>query len=219
MPQTYSLSSFPTYKADQPLCKLAKLQYTCIENIPNLGAGALYSRIFRANDLYDPDYAVGGHQPYGFDQIMAQYNHFTVLYSKCELELTDNVEYKNVIYRVWLTSTFDELSNAFAAGPQALVELPRHSESLTQTIGSYKGKDRTVSMTFDAPRFFNKTSDSIVGDSNFQGSAAASPTEDAFFIIGGYHPTAAAVAFTDHSLRVTITYYAVFTEPKRMVPS
>jgi len=151
---------------------------------------------------------------------MAQYNHFTVLYSKCDFELTDNVEYKNVIYRIWLTSTFDELSNAFAAGPQALTELPRHSDSLSQTIpASMKGSLRTVSLFFDGPRYFNKSSDSLVGDSQFQGDAGHSPTEDAFFNIGGYAPSAGAQAYTDHSMRTTITYWAVFTEPKRLVPS
>jgi len=200
--------------------KLVKLQYTCIESIPNLGAGALYSRIFRANDLYDPDYAAGGHQPYGFDQVMAQYNHFTVLYSKCDFELTDNVEYKNVVYRIWLTAAYDELANAFASGPQALTELPRHSDSLNQTIPAVsKGSSRTVSLSFDAARFFNKSSDSLIGDSQFQGDAGHSPVEDAYFIIGGYAPSAGAQSYTDHTMRTTITYYAVFTEPKRLVPS
>lgn len=34
--------------------------------------------IFNCNGLYDPYYPVGGHQPYGFDQYMAIYNHYSV---------------------------------------------------------------------------------------------------------------------------------------------
>lgn len=34
--------------------------------------------IFNCNGLYDPYYPVGGHQPYGFDQFMAIYNHYSV---------------------------------------------------------------------------------------------------------------------------------------------
>jgi hypothetical protein len=187
--------------------------------LPNLAAGGLYHRVFRANDLYDPDYAVGGHQPYGFDQLMAQYFHFTVLYSECQFELTDAVEYKNSIYRIWRTATSDELQNAWAGGPQALIELPNHSEALTNCIASYKGKDRTVRLTFDGPRFFHKPPSAMVGDALYQGNESTSPTEDAYYVIAGYHPTGAAVAYTDASIRVTITYYAVFTEPRRLIQS
>ena len=28
---------------------------------------------YRANDLYDPTYTMGGHQPRGFDELMAVY--------------------------------------------------------------------------------------------------------------------------------------------------
>ena len=40
-------------------------------------AAATYS--FRANSLYDPDFTGTGHQPIGFDQLMAFYEHYTVI--------------------------------------------------------------------------------------------------------------------------------------------
>lgn len=38
--------------------------------------------VFRINSLYDPEYAVGGHQPLGFDQWSVFYNKYLVLGAK-----------------------------------------------------------------------------------------------------------------------------------------
>lgn len=40
------------------------------------------SYLFRANDLYDPNYTGTGHQPRGFDQWTSMYNKFVVIGSK-----------------------------------------------------------------------------------------------------------------------------------------
>ncbi len=47
-----------------------------IQLVSTINTPATYSYI--ANDCYDPQSALGGHQPIGFDQMMAFYNHFTV---------------------------------------------------------------------------------------------------------------------------------------------
>jgi len=41
--------------------------------------------VFRANSLYDPNYTGTGHQPLGFDQWAAFYNHYLVLGSKIKV--------------------------------------------------------------------------------------------------------------------------------------
>lgn len=217
---SYPLSRFPSHYADQPVLKLAKLQYTQFEGLPNIGAGAIYERQFRANDLYDPDYAVGGHQPYGFDQLIAQYYHFTVLYSKCEFEVMDPTEARNAQYRIWITQAPGQLASTFAlSGLNGLLEERPHSESVAIVTGGNKEGSRKVSMFFDGPKRFGMSAAAMVGDSRFQGDAATSPTEDAYFAIGGFHPGGSAVSYGDAVCRIELTYWAVFTEPKRMVSS
>lgn len=219
-PTAYTLSSFPSYFADQPHHKLAKLQYTHIAALSNIAVGTIFEKQFRANDLYDPDYSVGGHQPFGFDQLIAQYYHFTVLYSTCELEITSDLENKNSQYSIWVTAAAGQLQNTYtASGVQGMVEFRPHSPPLTVSSGVYLSRLRSTRISWSAPNFFDKTAANLVGDSRFQGDDSKSPDEDAYFVIGGYHPTGVAVNYTDASYKVTITYYAVFTEPKKMVAS
>lgn len=46
--------------------------------------------IFRALGAYDPEYAVGGHQPLGFDSWSTMYNRYRVLQTKCTVDYIAN---------------------------------------------------------------------------------------------------------------------------------
>jgi len=48
--------------------------------------------IFRLNSLYDPDFTIGGHQPYGFDQVAALYRKYRVDGCRFEVTLTNASE-------------------------------------------------------------------------------------------------------------------------------
>jgi hypothetical protein len=64
----------------------SQLSYAGYFNIdPSAGAPASY--LFHANGLYDPDHTGAGHQPHGFDQIMALYKNYQVLSSAIEVTL------------------------------------------------------------------------------------------------------------------------------------
>lgn len=51
----------------------------------NPAAGLTGAYIFRANTCYDPNVTGAGHQPRGFDQLMALYDHGTVIGSKIDV--------------------------------------------------------------------------------------------------------------------------------------
>ncbi len=43
---------------------------------PGINTG---DKVINANSLYDPDAAIGGHQPTGFDQLMGLYKYYRVM--------------------------------------------------------------------------------------------------------------------------------------------
>lgn len=216
----FPLSSFPSYYADQPHHKLAKLQYTHIAALPGIGVGACTEIQFRANGMFDPQYSAGGHQPFGFDQLIAQYCHYTVLYASCDFEITSDKENQNSQYSLWITAAPGQVALAYStSGAQGMVEFQPHSPSITVSSGVYQSRNRTTRISWSAPNFFGKSAANLVGDSRFQGDDTVDPVEDAYFVVGGYHPTGQSVIYTDASYKLNITYYAVFTEPRKMVAS
>lgn len=49
-------------------------------------SGAMGNQVYRANSVYDPRYAVGGHQPTGFDELAALYQRYLVTAASLKVE-------------------------------------------------------------------------------------------------------------------------------------
>jgi len=91
-----SVPRFPGYFADQPLRKFCRLRYVSVDNLAGPTAATIRTIEFRANGMYDPDVRVGGHQPYGFDQIMLGYGKFTVVKASMTVENLNAIYGNNV---------------------------------------------------------------------------------------------------------------------------
>jgi len=65
------------YRDPFPAVEKYQLRYSQTVTI-NPGVAAAASYLFRANSIFDPDQSVGGHQPYGHDQLQEIYNHYCV---------------------------------------------------------------------------------------------------------------------------------------------
>lgn len=192
---------------------------------------------YRANDLYDPTYTMGGHQPRGFDELMEVYGTFTVMGAKINAQF---------MYEGYLGPT-----NTGTAG-NLIQTLSMNSASPTDTpalppiaLGIHKGveqlssgtaeeqmeKERTV-WTFLTPgdgiknlsygatqkEFFGKQA--IVGSAGYTGTAAKSPTEELYFEVWAGRCDDNFQAGTIRvPVYVTIEYDAVFTDPKTLAAS
>lgn len=71
-----------------PKTHLVRFKYVDTISLNAAAAEVVSTYIFRANDCYDPDYTGTGHQPYGFDQWAAYYEHCHIIGSRCTVQYT-----------------------------------------------------------------------------------------------------------------------------------
>jgi len=170
--------------------------------------------VFSANGLFDPDITSTGHQPYGFDQYMAQYNHYTVVGAKI------TVHYSNV------SSTTQPyiLTIRTAAGTTPLTNRTQILEApiniTNKFIGSRQGAraDGSFSRRVSISKFLSQDVMQEDNNAGFDGVTTGNPAEQVFFHVGAQ----AYSVFTDApaiTLNVIIEYLAVFHEPKEVLPS
>lgn len=216
--KTYlSVPRFPGYFADQPLRKFCKLRYVSTENLAGPTAATVRTIEFRANGMYDPDVRVGGHQPYGFDQVMLGYGKFTVVKASMTVENLNASFANNVVLQPAVYVASGSIGAAYAAGAMnGVSEMPYAGIQLlmdcyaTNTVGN----KRSVTVWYDSSKIFGKKSWDLIGDDRFCGTDSNDPTQQAYFGIGLMSPTAIDESGHSFPFKVTIVYYAVFTEPK-----
>ena len=184
------------------MCKLRYCDEITIDPLEDSFAGYTY----RANDLYDPDVSIGGHQPHGFDQIMAFYQHFTVLGSKIKV-LLQHIGASDVgQYGVILSDTGQRV--AAATSITDLLESEKRSKVFQYGMNNFQDtRFRGIVLKFSAKKFFKNKN--VKTDEQFQGNTTGSPTELAYYEI-----FAASCAGTDPGalhLLVQIDYIALFS--------
>lgn len=210
---------FPRFLGDQPARKFATLKYCDTVFCSSIPAATLMSYEFRANGMYDPRVAVGGHQPYGFDQLMAQYYHYTVIKSTCVVEAQSSLQNSN---QIWKIMTYNDAGTAqalyTAGGRNAIDEYPLISHSLLMTSYEHKGQNRSTRAYCDLTKVSGKTASGLIADKDYSGDVGHDPDDQSYFCLIGY---SADDALENHGSLwlVTIYYNVVFTEPRYMTPS
>lgn len=193
------------FKSPVPMSMTTKLRYQDTVTI-DAGASALAGHIIAANGCFKPDITATGHQPRGFDQLMALYDHYTVIGSK-------------------ITASF---YNRDGTVPLTVCVALRDGNSITATdLNDYlEGGNvisrfltpedtsaalKTITKGFSARKFLGRSHP--MADPDLKGGATFNPTEGAFFHLcvanttGSADPTSTYVNFN-------IDYIVTFTEPK-----
>jgi len=184
--------------------------YASISLNPAVGVAADY--VFSANGCYDPDITGVGSQPYGFDQMMQFFDHYTVIGSRCVVECANNnsttPEYAMIMLR-------DNATSYSGTAPASVLMEPGSVRQLLAQAGSAPTVG-TLAMGFSAKKFFSKND--ILGEETYQGTVGSNPADQAYF-----HVLLIPQNTTDdlgaNVLNVTIDYQVIFTEPKILAPS
>ncbi|QGQ63634.1 capsid protein [Chicken circovirus 5] len=125
--------------------RIARLTY-CDNVTLDPGANVVAGRVFRANGLFDPDVALGGHQPYGFDQLMSIYNRFVVLGSKITVTAVPANNFGSFIIAVKLS----DVAAITSTTPAVLQEQPGYRYRLC--TNGLQGMTPRMTQTYSARR-------------------------------------------------------------------
>lgn len=168
-------------------------------------AGVAAVHIFSANGTYDPNITGVGHQPRGFDQMMALYDHNVVIGAEIR------VDYPGVGAGGSINPTiaFIGVRDFTVVGitERDYLEL---GNCVWETTSPAQGYKTSLRMNINPNKFLGRSSP--LSDPDLKNSIIANPTEQAYFHVGlgyasGLDPTALPV-------NVVIKYTVVFIEPK-----
>lgn len=172
-------------------------------------AGVLNKYQWSCNGMYDPNVQVGGHQPYYFDQMMALYNHYTVIGSKIKITVvpaSSNTTATFVgVYKDDDTTTTD-ISD--------ITVLAEQSQQRVRTFNVGATDPSIFTLKWSAKKTFGG---SILANDNLQGNIAGNPTEQTYYTVGvqGF----SAGANNSVTFLVELTYIAVWDELKTVAQS
>lgn len=166
-----------------------------------------------ANGMYDPEPALGGHQPLCFDQMAAIYDHYTVIGSKIKWTVTRTGGDPGA--PLFMCAYLNDDNTTTSPSMLALAEQNR-TRILVDAPGDAEwgnSRNRVIRQKFSARRMFGKGS---LTNTLLQGTATTDPTEIATFQLHTYTPSPNTVNF---NVLVEVEYIAVWTEQKEIAQS
>lgn len=193
-----------------PRTRRFKLRYVNSVTLDPPVAGVTANYYFSANGMFDPNITGVGHQPLGFDQYMAMYDHYVVTKSKCTVYNQNNSS-DPICLGIFLNDDTANLHNTV----EQINEQPN-------TKWRYLSADGNGASAGTVTKYFNTAKDlgrkSVLSDPQLKGSAAANPTEQMFYQIylGTLDP---AMDHPGTVVQVIIEYEGYFIEPKDLAQS
>jgi len=188
-----------------------------------------------ANDLYDPEVSVGGHQPRGFDDYMAQYKKFTVTSSRCMVTFAYEGYYGPPPGVADSTGApvqqIEDTGGYVPAAPSVICLVHKATgANVVSSINGFQEQDRTRWVTITptgeaktvrtscaAREFFGK--DFLVGSDGYTGTVAGSPTNLLYYHIMAGRNDDGPSGKVHIQANIVVDYKVTFTEPKQLAAS
>jgi len=167
--------------------------------------GAVTGYVFRANNIYDPDYTGTGHQPRFRDELTNIYGAYHVLNAKMSILVSNSSASSfRIVAGISLrqTTTLDSLKLDYIESRDTVFDMV--------PVGSLTGDYLRISKKYDASKFWSVKD--VLGDDSIGATTAVStPTRPAYFHIW------TADSYTNDPTTCTvivyITYDVVFHDP------
>lgn len=172
---------------------------------PGVG-GTPADYVFSCNGLFDPNITGVGHQPRGFDQLIALYDHYVVIAAKifATFATTDPGGDGNMVGVV-----VKDIATALTT-PDNIME--SRVISYGGIGGETNGPPVTIELQINPNQFLGRSKP--LSDNQLKGSSAANPVEQCYFHVFGF-PCQSGRDSSGIQVQVRIEYEAILIEPKQ----
>jgi len=139
----------------------------------NAGSGVAASYVFAANGLFDPNISAVGHQPMGFDQLMALYNQYTVIGGIIKVTFSNSDPLNDQIIGITMKD-----SASTTLDPRQNIEWGNTTWS---NIGARDGNStKVLTHKFDIAKY---AAQAIVDEQQFTGTNSVNPANTLHLVI------------------------------------
>jgi hypothetical protein len=189
-------------------------KYTALHQLATAASTGYYGteQRYNLNALYDPDYTGSGHQPYGFDQIMATYNKYRVNRVSYRLSFTTPGAAADMLCAASVAPGTS--GSIAAAAPSTPLEWPNCTHGHLSSAGQ---RLCVLTGTIDLHTLVGVTKQRYDSDDTFVGSVSANPTQLALlsFAVASYSGSASQGV----SVLVELEYESVIFDRVNVGPS
>jgi len=172
-------------------------------------SGVMATYVYRANDLFDPNFTGTGHQPMGFDQMMVFYNHFCVTHARMICT------FKNYTSNPCAVGVRIDGSSTAVTVIDRLIEIGGLNMAELEIGGSF-GSNKALEASCNIAKLQGVSPSAITSDPNLRGDAATSPIEVTYFHISGWDPVGNTSTI---QCSIVLEQRAVFMEPRSATES
>lgn len=164
----------PLYKARAPLALRSWGTYRYFEQLASTAtSGAMSTYVFSANGMYDPDITSTGHQPRGFDQLMALYDHYIVTKARISIHAS-NAGADAVLFGI---------TPVDVATPRSVVNdylEDRKSKFIVLSPVASGTCNKTITYSMDVGKFLGRNP---FNEDDLKGTSSANPADGVYFHI------------------------------------
>lgn len=177
----------------------------------NPGLAASTGIALSCNGLYDPYVAAGGHQPRGFDELIALYDHYVVTNAKITVWYSHQPA--SADQQALVSITVRDNSTIVTSA----IDVVESRVNVSKVLGIATG-DHTGSLELEVnPNLFLGRSNPLA-DPHLKGSNGSNPTEQAYFHLN-VTPMDATQDIGSCAMWYRIEYQATMIEPKQPAQS
>lgn len=201
----------PTVFPDRVMVKLPYLALTGGDTV------GFFDYQYRHNGCFDPEVAIGGHQPLAFDQWMSLYENFVVTGCKIRCDIAPHSAQDTTPFYTLLSAN----NNTTSINTEVLVQAAIEDKQRTTSPGIAQVAMRPVIIKryFGTAKLYGIRKDGIMTDSGYWGDNATDPANPTRWHLVTFPFNYDVASTYSPSIKVQLTYYVTFLNRKELAIS